>query len=135
MSWSRRRFLNTTLSSSTLVAMGATTDPDISRSFGGGRPGGKINDRILVVVQLLGGNDGLNTVVPHGIDGYNRGARPPAARRATAQDHREIGSAPRDGRRWPRCSRAGGWRSCRGSAIPTRTGRTSDRWRSGRRPA
>lgn len=31
--------------------------------------------RVLVVVQLSGGNDGLNTVVPYGDDNYNR-ARP-----------------------------------------------------------
>ncbi|MYE86605.1 MAG: DUF1501 domain-containing protein, partial [Gammaproteobacteria bacterium] len=29
-------------------------------------------DRILVVVELSGGNDGLNTVVPHGDDAYYR---------------------------------------------------------------
>lgn len=33
------------------------------------------DDRVLVVVQLGGGNDGLNTVVPHGNDDYYR-ARP-----------------------------------------------------------
>ncbi len=33
------------------------------------------DDRVLVVVQLGGGNDGLNTVVPHGVDDYYR-ARP-----------------------------------------------------------
>src|ERR1700694_2774987 len=32
-------------------------------------------DRILVVVELPGGNDGLNTVVPYGDDAYYR-ARP-----------------------------------------------------------
>src|ERR1700675_3737259 len=31
--------------------------------------------KILVVIQLAGGNDGLNTVVPYGDDAYNR-ARP-----------------------------------------------------------
>ncbi|MEM7016036.1 MAG: DUF1501 domain-containing protein [Pseudomonadota bacterium] len=30
------------------------------------------NERILVVVELSGGNDGLNTVVPHGDDAYYR---------------------------------------------------------------
>jgi uncharacterized protein (DUF1501 family) len=38
------------------------------------RPTGK-DGKILVVVQLSGGNDGLNTVVPHGDDAYHR-ARP-----------------------------------------------------------
>ncbi len=33
------------------------------------------NDRILVVVELSGGNDGLNTLVPYGDDAYYR-ARP-----------------------------------------------------------
>lgn len=32
-------------------------------------------DRVLVLVQLAGGNDGLNTVIPHGDDAYVR-ARP-----------------------------------------------------------
>lgn len=30
------------------------------------------DDRVLVVLQLTGGNDGLNTVVPHGQDAYYR---------------------------------------------------------------
>ncbi|MEL6716034.1 MAG: twin-arginine translocation pathway signal protein, partial [Planctomycetota bacterium] len=30
------------------------------------------NDRVLVVLQLTGGNDGLNTVAPHGQDEYYR---------------------------------------------------------------
>ena len=38
----------------------------------GGRHG---DDTIMVVIQMTGGNDGLNTVVPFGIDGY-REARP-----------------------------------------------------------
>jgi uncharacterized protein (DUF1501 family) len=95
MSLSRRRFLNTSLSSSTLVAMGSTTIPTfLSRSADAARDA-KSNDRILVVVQLLGGNDGLNTVVPHGNDGYNRGRR--ALRLAAGQLHKitpEIGLHP-----------------------------------------
>ena len=39
------------------------------------RPLGIPDGRILVVIQLGGGNDGLNTVVPHGMDEYYR-ARP-----------------------------------------------------------
>jgi len=39
---------------------------------------GSAADRVLVVIQLTGGNDGLNTVVPHRQDGYYR-ARPTLA--------------------------------------------------------
>ncbi|MCW5720783.1 MAG: DUF1501 domain-containing protein [Devosia sp.] len=35
----------------------------------------KLNDRILVIVELSGGNDGLNTVIPYADDAYYR-ARP-----------------------------------------------------------
>lgn len=43
------------------------------------------NDRILVVLELSGGNDGLNTLVPYGDDAYYRhrptiGLRPPKLR-------------------------------------------------------
>lgn len=40
-------------------------------------------DRILVVVQLTGGNDGLNTVAPHGQDAYYR-LRPTLALKESA---------------------------------------------------
>ena len=36
------------------------------------------NDRILVVVEMAGGNDGLNTIVPHRDPGYTK-ARPQLA--------------------------------------------------------
>ena len=35
-----------------------------------GLPGG--NDRVLVVINFQGGNDGLNTVVPYGMQDYYR---------------------------------------------------------------
>src|SRR5688572_18683504 len=38
-------------------------------------------ERILVVVELAGGNDGLDTVVPHANDGYHK-ARPSLGRKA-----------------------------------------------------
>src|SRR3954453_15424661 len=70
----RRGFLKSSLAASTLVSMGSATIPGfLARSAEAA--GSKANDRILVVVQLLGGNDGLNTVVPHGLDGYAKGRR------------------------------------------------------------
>ena len=41
----------------------------------GGSLGRYGDDTILVVIQMTGGNDGLNTVVPYGLDGYYE-ARP-----------------------------------------------------------
>ena len=83
------------------------------------------------------GTTGLNTVVPHGIDGYNRGRRALAAsrRRRSTRSPPEIGLHPSMGGDGQAAREAGGWRSCRASAIPIPTARTSARWRSGRRPA
>jgi uncharacterized protein (DUF1501 family) len=36
-----------------------------------GLPGG-VDDRVLVVINMQGGNDGLNTIVPHGMQQYYR---------------------------------------------------------------
>ena len=72
----RRDFLKSSLAASSLVSMGAATIPGfLGRSARAAAAAHGQGDRILVVVQLLGGNDGLNTVVPHGMDGYNRGRR------------------------------------------------------------
>src|SRR5258708_30391663 len=71
----RRDFLRSSLSASTLVAMGASTVPGFLGRSARAAAGSRSNERVLVVVQLIGGNDGLNTVVPHGIDGYARGRR------------------------------------------------------------
>src|SRR5438309_10917493 len=59
----RRDFLKST----GLVACGLTVPRFLSRTAAAaplaGKPGAK--DTILVVVELTGGNDGLNTVIPH----------------------------------------------------------------------
>ncbi|MFG0286373.1 MAG: DUF1501 domain-containing protein [Phycisphaerales bacterium JB039] len=78
--WSRRQFIarGVTLASATL-----TIPAFLQRSaFGLPLPQeglssipGVDEDRILVVIQLSGGNDGLNTVIPFGADDYYK-ARP-----------------------------------------------------------
>jgi uncharacterized protein (DUF1501 family) len=91
----RRDFLKSTLAASTLVSMGAVTVPTFLSRSARAAADAKANDRILVVVQLLGGNDGLNTVVPHGLDGYTKARR--VLRLGTGQIHaitKEIGLHP-----------------------------------------
>src|SRR5919109_5053448 len=65
MNHTRREFLRLGLGSSTLLACGASVPAFLARSASVLAGEAKANkDRILVVVQLDGGNDGLNTVVP-----------------------------------------------------------------------
>ncbi|MBM2809877.1 MAG: twin-arginine translocation pathway signal [Chloroflexi bacterium] len=63
-----------------LAATAATAAPSFfaraaQAAMAGQNAVGYGDDTILVVVQMSGGNDGLNTVVPYGLDGY-RQARP-----------------------------------------------------------
>lgn len=63
-SLTRRSFL---VGGLTVTALAATAPRGTARSLERGR-----DERVLVVVQLSGGNDGLNMVVPHGQDAYFR---------------------------------------------------------------
>ena len=98
------------------------------------KPGAK--DTVLVVVQLTGGNDGLNTVIPFKNETYYK-LRPtlaiPKDQVKKLNDdlglHPAMGDSPSSTPTTPRCA------SCRASAIRTRASRTSARWTSGRRPA
>ena len=66
----RRHFLQRTAG---LVALGAAPPAFLSRALAADKPGP--DQRILVIVQLAGGNDGVNTVVPWADDAYHA-ARP-----------------------------------------------------------
>ncbi len=69
----RRAMLRLGLGSSTLLICGKTVPLFLARSadaLAGG--GATAKGRILVVVQLDGGNDGLNTVVPYRDDEYRK---------------------------------------------------------------
>ncbi len=68
MSDTRREFLKAALGTSALFSLGASAPGALARTLRGGTGG----DRVLVVLQLSGGNDGLNTVVPYGDDEYGR---------------------------------------------------------------
>lgn len=78
--YTRRDFLSNGLllaSASLAVPAFLQSSADaMTRAFGGlSNPSGIPEDHILVVVQLSGGNDGLNTVVPFGMPEYYK-ARP-----------------------------------------------------------
>jgi uncharacterized protein (DUF1501 family) len=64
----RRRFLQASLAAAPLVALAPTVPLFVARAARAGKnatPG-----RMLVVVELVGGNDGLNTIVPFADEGY-----------------------------------------------------------------
>src|SRR5215216_5939079 len=79
----RRSFLRT----SSLLAVGATVPEFLARTARAAAPG---KDTVLVVLEMTGGNDGLNTVIPFADDLYYRN-RPtlgvPAKRVLKLDDH------------------------------------------------
>jgi len=75
----RRQFLG----QSALALAGTTlVPPFLARAAHAAQEGSAVSrygdETVLVVIQMSGGNDGLNTVVPYGLDGY-RDARPTLA--------------------------------------------------------
>jgi uncharacterized protein (DUF1501 family) len=69
MRYDRREFLRLT---STLFATSSTAPAFLTQTAWAAHKQGPQNDRVLVVLQLTGGNDGLNTVVPFTDDNYRR---------------------------------------------------------------
>jgi uncharacterized protein (DUF1501 family) len=66
--FSRREFLRRGLETSTLVALAPTIPGFLAQTARAVEP--MRDGRILVVIQLSGGNDGINTVVPFADEGY-----------------------------------------------------------------
>ncbi len=68
----RREFLKTTFGASTLLALGPGVPTFLSRTTAQAANRPVSDNKILVMVQLGGGNDGLNTVIPYEDDEYGR---------------------------------------------------------------
>src|SRR5207248_1215808 len=75
---SRRDFLARTLGGTRLLAVGSLVPEFLANTARAADHAEKGKDTVLVVVELTGGNDGLNTVAPHGDDLYHK-ARPTLA--------------------------------------------------------
>jgi uncharacterized protein (DUF1501 family) len=75
---SRRDFLARTLGGSSLLAVGSIVPEFLASTALAADKAEKGKDTVLVVIELTGGNDGLNTVAPYGDDLYHK-ARPTLA--------------------------------------------------------
>ena len=67
----RRSFIKTTLKAGALVSFAANAPVSLLRAATTAPQ--RERDTVLVVLQLSGGNDGLNTVIPYADDAYHRG--------------------------------------------------------------
>jgi uncharacterized protein (DUF1501 family) len=67
--FSRRQFLTRTLQGSSLLALGSTVPGFIARTARAAEVG---KENVLVVIEMTGGNDGLNTVIPYADDLYHK---------------------------------------------------------------
>jgi uncharacterized protein (DUF1501 family) len=65
----RRQFLNRTLQGTSLLAVGTVVPQFLAKTAWAAQPG---KDTVLVVIELSGGNDGLNTVIPYADDLYHK---------------------------------------------------------------
>lgn len=68
----RRQLLTRTLQGSSLLALGSVVPEFVANTALAAEPG---KDTILVILEMNGGNDGLNTVIPYADDLYHK-ARP-----------------------------------------------------------
>ena len=81
MNSSRREFLIRTSGLGAFLPLAWATRPYLLKALGGVEVGRGPSDRILVVLQMAGGNDGVNTLVPFADDEYYKNRPVLAVRR------------------------------------------------------
>src|SRR5262245_11686795 len=88
----RRQFLTRTLQGSSLLAIGSVVPQFLANTALAAEAG---KDSTLVVIEMTGGNDGLNTVIPYADDLYHK-ARPTLrhTREQVVRVNDEIGLNP-----------------------------------------
>jgi uncharacterized protein (DUF1501 family) len=67
--FTRRQFLTRTLQGSSLLALGSVVPQFVANTA---RAADGSKDTVLVVIEMNGGNDGLNTVIPYADDLYHK---------------------------------------------------------------
>jgi uncharacterized protein (DUF1501 family) len=72
---SRRDFLKSIAGTSTLLSLSHAMPSFLQRTAWAAASKSASTDNVLIVLQLSGGNDGLNTVVPYDDDAYGRSRR------------------------------------------------------------
>jgi len=70
--FSRRKFLTASAASAAVVSASSHVPGMLLQAAAATRSDDHAADHVLVVLQLTGGNDGLNTVIPYGDDAYGR---------------------------------------------------------------
>jgi uncharacterized protein (DUF1501 family) len=72
MSYTRREFLTSMIGASSFLSLAPTFPAFLPRAAAAAAEQDGADGRALVVLQLSGGNDGLNSVVPYADDAYGR---------------------------------------------------------------
>src|SRR5207245_2537018 len=70
--FNRRDFLSRTLGGSSLLALGGVVPEFLANTARAASAVEKPKDTVLVVIEMAGGNDGLNTVAPFADDLYHK---------------------------------------------------------------